>query len=62
MRINAVQNKCSNDTSNEFGNYISYYKSFSRKQYEDALGHLIEETKKGNLYGSWDDYGRLSDY
>ena len=41
---------------------ISYYKNSSRKQYEDALGHLIEETKKGNLYGSWDDYGRLSDY
>ena len=41
---------------------ISYYKKSSRKQYEDALAHLIEETKKGNLYGSWDDYGRLSDY
>ena len=41
---------------------ISYYKKLSRKQYEDALAYLIKETKKGNLYGSWDDYGRLSDY
>lgn len=28
--------------------------------YEKGLAHLIEETKKGKMYGAWDDYGRLT--
>ncbi len=30
-------------------------------RYEKSLQHLIEETKKGNMYGDWNDYGRLLD-
>ena len=29
--------------------------------YKKALQHFLEETKKNNLYGDWDDNGRLSD-
>ena len=27
--------------------------------YEQALKHLIEETKAGRMFGEWNDYGRL---
>ncbi|MBO2524861.1 MAG: thymidylate synthase, partial [Bacteroidetes bacterium] len=30
--------------------------------YQQALTHLIEETKKGRMFGKWNDYGRLLDY
>ena len=30
--------------------------------YEQALAHLIEETKKGRMFGEWNDYGRLTDF
>ena len=30
--------------------------------YEQTLAHLIAETKKGRLFGEWNDYGRLLDY
>lgn len=29
--------------------------------YEKALKHLIAETKKGRMFGEWNDYGRLID-
>lgn len=32
------------------------------KAYEASLNHLIKETKKGKMFGSWNDYGRLLDY
>ena len=41
---------------------VAFYKRLDRKIYESALSHLIEETKKGRLYGEWNDYGRLLDY
>ncbi len=41
---------------------VSFYKKRDPKQYEKSLRHLIEETKKGRMYGDWDDFGRLSDY
>ncbi len=37
----------------------SYYKTIDPEAYERALTHLIEETKKGKMYGEWNDYGRL---
>lgn len=30
--------------------------------YERNLANLIAHTKKGELYGEWNDYGRLLDY
>ena len=30
--------------------------------YEKALGNLIAHTKRGEMYGEWNDYGRLLDY
>jgi hypothetical protein len=30
--------------------------------YQQALAHLVEETKKGKMFGDWNDYGRLLDY
>ena len=30
--------------------------------YEQTLAHLIAETKRGRLFGEWNDYGRLLDY
>ena len=43
----------------------AYNLSFCRKRlpdsYETALRHLIEETRKGRMFGEWNDYGRLTD-
>ncbi|MBR2590602.1 MAG: thymidylate synthase [Clostridia bacterium] len=39
---------------------IAFYKS-QGLSYESALQSLIAHTKKGEMYGEWDDYGRLSE-
>lgn len=41
---------------------IQFYKVRNLPMYEKALAHLIEETKKGKMFGEWNDYGRLLDY
>ena len=41
---------------------VAFYKKFDRELYEKALAHLIKATKKGETFGEWNDYGRLSDY
>lgn len=41
---------------------VVFYKTRNKEAYEKSLTHLIEETKKGNLFGEWNDYGRLLDY
>ena len=38
---------------------VAFYKSWNIPAYEKALSHLIEETRKGKMYGEWNDYGRL---
>lgn len=38
---------------------VAFYKKRNRAAYEQALSHLIAETKKGKMFGEWDDYGRL---
>ena len=38
---------------------VAFYKGRFPEEYERALNHLIEETKKGKTYGNWNDYGRL---
>ncbi len=38
---------------------VAFYKQRDKAMYEKALQHLIDETKKGRLFGEWNDYGRL---
>lgn len=40
---------------------VAFYKQRDKAMYEKALAHLIDETKKGRMYGEWNDYGRLND-
>ena len=40
---------------------LAFYKNHYPEPYRRALNHLIEETKKGNMFGDWNDYGRLLD-
>ncbi len=41
---------------------VAFYKSWNKEQYEKSLKHLIESIRKGEMYGEWNDYGRLLDY
>ena len=41
---------------------VAFYKTRNREAYERSLANLIARTKRGELYGEWNDYGRLLDY
>ncbi len=41
---------------------VAFYKKRDPLMYQQSLTHLIEETKKGRMFGKWNDYGRLLDY
>ena len=41
---------------------VAFYKNRHPDLYEKSLSHLVEETKKGRLFGAWNDYGRLMSY
>lgn len=41
---------------------IAFQKKRSPQIYEQALSHLITETRKGRMFGEWNDYSRLLDY
>ena len=41
---------------------VAFYKKIDRAMYEKALNHLIQQTRKGLMFGEWNDYGRLLDY
>ena len=41
---------------------VIFYKKRNPVIYQQALNHLIAETKKGRMFGEWNDYGRLLDY
>ena len=41
---------------------VVFYRNKNKEYYEAALLHLIEKTKKGKMYGEWNDYGRLINY
>ena len=41
---------------------VAFYKGRDPKMHERALANLIAHTKRGELYGEWNDYGRLLDY
>ena len=40
---------------------VAFYKG-DQQAYERALANLIAHTKKGEMFGEWNDYGRLLDY
>lgn len=41
---------------------ITYYKEKFPGMYRKCLRQFLDETGKGNMYGEWNDYGRLVDY
>ena len=41
---------------------VAFFKKTNPEAYRKQLEHFISETKKGNMYGEWNDYGRLLDY
>ena len=41
---------------------VAFYKGRDPETYEKALASLIAHTKRGEMYGEWNDYGRLLDY
>ncbi len=41
---------------------VAFYRKKDRIQYEKSLTNLIEKTRKSEMYGEWNDYGRLIDY
>lgn len=41
---------------------LTFYRQHYPISYQRMLKHVIEETKKGNMYGNWNDYGRLLNY
>ena len=40
---------------------IAFYKKRDPEMYGQMLSRLIAETKKGQMFGEWNDYGRLAD-
>lgn len=38
---------------------VAFYKKRNTAAYDKALAHLIEATGKGQMFGEWNDYGRL---
>ena len=41
---------------------IAFYKKRNPAMYQQTLQHLTRETKKGRMFGEWNDYGRLIEY
>ena len=41
---------------------VAFYRKRNPAMYEQTLSHLIDETKRGRMFGEWNDYGRLLDY
>ena len=41
---------------------VAFYKTGNPEAYERSLANLIAHTKRGELYGEWNDFGRLLDY
>lgn len=41
---------------------VTFYKDRDPATYQRALANLVARTKRGEMYGQWNDYGRLLDY
>ena len=63
--------KSDNEIWDNFKNFPELYKRVrigniqkekkNSESYKKTLKHFLEETKKNNMYGDWDDNGRLID-
>ena len=40
---------------------VAFYQKRDPALYEQALNHLIAETRRGRMFGEWNDYGRLTE-
>ena len=40
---------------------VAFYKRCNPEKYARTLDHLIRETRRGRMFGEWNDYGRLPD-
>ena len=40
---------------------VAFYKRSNPARYRQGLARLIEETKRGRMFGEWNDFGRLPD-
>ena len=40
---------------------VAFYKRNSPARYRQGLARLIKETKRGRMFGEWNDFGRLPD-
>jgi len=40
----------------------AFYRKRDPNTYEKMMKHLIDETRRGRMFGEWNDYGRLLDY
>lgn len=50
------------DSDPERVSHVAFYKKRDPLMYQQTLTHLIEETKKGKMFGEWNDCGRLLYY
>ena len=41
---------------------VAFYKKRDKEMFDKSLLHLIDENRKGRMFGEWNDYGRLIDY
>ncbi|MBR0406025.1 MAG: hypothetical protein IJI68_12635 [Eggerthellaceae bacterium] len=41
---------------------VAFYKGRDPEAYEKALANLIAHMRRGEMYGEWNDYGRLLGY
>ena len=41
---------------------VTFYKDRDPAAYQRALTNLVAHTKRGEMYGQWNDYGRLLEY
>jgi len=41
---------------------VTFYKDRDPAAYQRALANLVAHTKRGEMYGQWNDYGRLLEY
>ena len=41
---------------------VAYHKKRNPAMYEQMLSNLIAKTRKGQMFGEWNDYGRLLEY
>ena len=46
--------------SRAVASYAEAVANLDEEKYRQMLARLVEETRRGRMYGEWDDYGRLN--